>query len=309
MPNTSPETAPSTEFRLRALAAASIVVALAVMAIKYIAYVVTGSVALYSDALESVVNVVAACAALLAVWLSAKPPDSEHPYGHHKAELLSAVLEGALIIVAALLIIREAYEAFLTPRTITEPVQGLLINGIATALNAGWSVFLVNRGRAWRSPAIEADGWHVLTDVWTSVGVLGGIVLATLTGWTILDPLLALAVAANILFAGYQIVGRSVSGLLDEAAPEAMQARIREAIAAHGDGAIEAHDIRTRHAGRATFIEFHLVVPGDMSVDDAHDICDRLEDALEAEIEGSDVVIHIEPDRKAKPGRTGTVGI
>lgn len=306
---TPADTARKTELRLRMLAGASIAVALLVMAIKYLAYVVTGSVALYSDALESVVNVVAASAALFAVWMSSKPPDREHPYGHHKAELLSAVLEGALIIVAALLIIKEAYEAFLTPRIITEPVQGLLINGVATALNAGWSVFLVNRGRAWRSPAIEADGWHILTDVWTSIGVLGGIVLATLTGWTILDPLLALAVAANILYAGWHIVGRSVSGLLDEAAPDDIQARIRAAIGAHGDGAIEAHDIRTRHAGRATFIEFHLVVPGDMSVDEAHDICDRLEAALEAEIEGSDVVIHIEPDRKAKPGRTGTVGI
>lgn len=297
------------ETRLRLLATASIAVALVVMGIKYLAYVVTGSVALYSDALESVVNVVAACAALFAVWMSSKPPDREHPYGHHKAELLSAVLEGALIIVAAVLIVREAAEAFLTPRAINDPVQGLLINGVATVLNAGWSAFLINRGRAWRSPAIEADGWHVMTDVWTSVGVLGGIVLATVTGWTVLDPLLALAVAANILYAGYRIVGRSVSGLLDEAAPEEMQARIRGAIAAHGDGAIEAHDIRTRHAGRATFIEFHLVVPGDMSVDEAHDICDRLEAALEAEIEGSDVIIHIEPDRKAKPGRRGTVGI
>lgn len=297
------------ETRLRLLATASIAVALVVMGIKYLAYVVTGSVALYSDALESVVNVVAACAALFAVWMSSKPPDREHPYGHHKAELLSAVLEGALIIVAAVLIVREAAEAFLTPRAINDPVQGLLINGVATVLNAGWSAFLINRGRAWRSPAIEADGWYVMTDVWTSVGVLGGIVLATVTGWTVLDPLLALAVAANILYAGYRIVGRSVSGLLDEAAPEEMQARIRGAIAAHGDGAIEAHDIRTRHAGRATFIEFHLVVPGDMSVDEAHDICDRLEAALEAEIEGSDVIIHIEPDRKAKPGRRGTVGI
>ena len=295
--------------RIRIIAGVSIAVAFIVMAIKYAAYLVTGSVALYSDALESIVNVIAGAAAFMAVSLSAKPPDKEHPFGHHKAELFSAVFEGALIIVAALLIVREAVEAIWMPRAIDAPALGLLINGAATVLNAGWSLYLINRGKALNSAALQAGGWHILTDVWTSLGVLAGILLVTLTGWSILDPLLALAVAANILFAGYVIVSGSLSRLLDEAAPEDMQARIRTAIAAQGDGALQAHDIRTRHAGPVVFIEFHLVVPGEMTVAAAHEICDRLEEAIEAEIEGADVIIHVEPDHKAKRPDSGVVEI
>ncbi len=295
-----PESQPTLKRRTRTIAAASIGVAIVVMGIKYVAYLMTGSVALYSDALESIVNVAAGVAAWAAIRVAHKPADHNHPYGHGKAELLSAVFEGALIIVAALFIVLEASHAFIHPRTIEQPVIGLMTNGIATALNFGWSMYLIRQGTAWRSPALTADGWHLMTDVWTSVGVFAGIVLAVLTGWSVLDPLLALAVAANILFMGYRIVSQSVSALMDEAAPDDMQERIREAIARSGTGAIEAHDIRTRHAGRATFIEFHLVVPGEMTVADAHEICDRLEAELEAEIEGSDVIIHIEPEYKAK---------
>lgn len=295
-----PNTQSTMKRRTRTIAAASIAVAIVVMGIKYVAYLLTGSVALYSDALESIVNVAAGVAAWAAIRVSHKPADQNHPYGHGKAELLSAVFEGALIIVAALFIVLEASHALIHPRTIEQPVIGLLTNGIATALNFGWSLYLIRQGTAWRSPALTADGWHLMTDVWTSVGVFAGIVLAVLTGWSLLDPLLALAVAANILFMGYKIVSQSVSALMDEAAPDDMQERIRNAIARSGTGAIEAHDIRTRHAGRATFIEFHLVVPGEMTVADAHEICDRLEAELEAEIEGSDVIIHIEPEYKAK---------
>lgn len=283
-----------------AVAASSIVVAVAVMALKYAAYLVTGSVALYSDALESIVNVVTAAVALIAVRISLRPADKNHPFGHHKAEYLSAVLVGALIVVAALMIFREAYEAFNAPRTLSEPVRGFAINAAAGLINAAWAYFLITRGRAWRSPAIAADGWHLVTDVATSVGVLAGLVLATLTGWAILDPLLACAVALNILWAGYTITQRSMSGLMDEAVGTEMSARIRDAIKAAGAGALQVHDIRTRHAARATFIEFHLVVPGDMTVNAAHAICDRIEDALEAAIEGADVTIHVEPDYKAK---------
>lgn len=282
-------------------AAGSIVVAVAVMGIKYLAYLKTGSVALYSDALESIVNLLTAVAALAAIRVGLRPPDADHPFGHHKAEYLSAVLEGALIIVAAVMIIREAVDAFQTPRTLTEPALGLAINGVATALNAGWALLLVNRGRSWGSMALVADGKHILADVVTSVGVFVGLVLATLTGWQILDPLLAIAVALNILWTGYGLARESMSGLLDERATPEIEARIRSAIAANGAGALEAHDIRTRHAGRMTFIEFHLVVPGDMTVAAAHEICDRLEDAIEAELVDADVIIHVEPDEKAKP--------
>lgn len=302
--------------RIQTLAIGSIVVAVAVMAIKYVAYLKTGSVALYSDALESIVNVITAIAALTAIRVGIRPPDAEHPFGHHKAEYLSAVLEGALIIIAAIMILREAYDAFLNPRTLTEPALGLAINGFATALNAGWALLLIRSGRAWGSMALAADGRHILTDVVTSVGVFVGLVLAALTGWSILDPLLACAVAVNILWTGYKLAIESMSGLLDERASTEIEARIHRAIANNGAGALEAHDIRTRHAGRMTFIEFHLVVPGDMTVAAAHEICDRLEDAIEAELVDADVVIHVEPDEKAKPdaaialnnenGQTGT---
>jgi cation diffusion facilitator family transporter len=282
------------------VAASSIGVAFAVMGIKYVAYLMTGSVALLSDALESIVNVLAAIAALIAIRVGSNPPDRRHPFGHHKAEYFSAVLEGTLIIVAALLIFREAYGAFLHPRTLTDPAAGLAVNGVATALNAGWAWFLIDRGRVWKSPALAGDGRHLLSDVITSVGVLAGLILAMLTGWAILDPLLASVVALNILRMGYHLTVRSMSHLMDEAAPAEVQAAIRTAIRASAEGALQAHDLRTRTAGPATFVEFHLVVPGSMAVKDAHVICDRIEDAIEAEVPGADVVIHVEPDHKAK---------
>ena len=289
------------------IGAASIVVALCVMGLKYAAYLVTGSVALYSDALESIVNLVAAVAALVAISFGARPADKEHPFGHHKAEYFSAVLEGALIIVAALLIFREAYDALLQPRQLEALGLGMGLSVLATALNGGWAAFLIRRGRRHRSPALVADGWHLLTDVLTSVGVIAGLLLAKATGIALLDPLLAVAVAAYILWSGSKIAMASLSGLLDEAADADIQARIRAAIKESGDGALEAHGVRTRIAGPVVFIEFHLVVPGAMSVHEAHEICDRLEAALEAEIEGSDVVIHVEPEHKAEARTKGAI--
>lgn len=278
----------------------SIGVGIAVLGIKYAAFVITGSVALLSDALESIVNVLTAIAALVAIRVGAHPPDRHHQFGHHKAEYFSAVLEGALIIVAALFIFREAYNALLEPRALTEPALGLFVNAVATALNAGWAWLLINRGKAWGSPALAGDGRHLLSDVITSVGVLAGLILATLTGWSILDPLLAGIVAINILRMGYDLTTESMSHLMDEAAPAQVQARIRAAIKANAHGALQAHDLRTRTAGPATFVEFHLVVPGGMSVQAAHDICDRLEAAIMAEVAGAEVVIHVEPEDKAK---------
>ena len=281
-------------------AAASIGFAVLVTVIKYAAYLVTGSVALYSDALESIVNVVTAAAALIAIRISSQPADTDHPFGHHKAEYFAAVLEGALIIVAALLILVETFDMLRHPRSIANATNGLLLNGIATAINAAWGSFLIRRGRAWRSPALTADGFHVFTDVWTSLSVLSGLILAALTGWQWLDPLLAALVALHILWTGYRLTMGSLSGLLDEAVSPDIRAQINAAIKANGGGALQVHDIRTRHAGRATFIEFHLVVPGRMTVRESHAICDRLEDALERTIPGADITIHVEPDNKAK---------
>lgn len=294
---------------LQRVAMASIAVAILVLGLKTVSYWITGSVALYSDALESVVNVVTAVVALVALKVSAIPADKSHPFGHHKAEYLSSVLESALIVVAAVLIFNEAYGAINSPRTLTAPSEGLAVNGLATVINAGWSWFLIRFGKRHLSPALVAEGWHIVTDVVTSAGVLIGLLLALATGWSILDPIMALVVAVNILWTGYRIAMMSVDGLMDRSADAATQDRIREAIRQSGDGALEAHDIRTRSAGRATFVEFHLVVPGHMSVEAAHEICDRIETTLEATLEGVDVSIHVEPDIKTKPEARGTVDL
>jgi cation diffusion facilitator family transporter len=297
----------SAEQLIHLTAIGSIAIAMMVMGLKYVAYLMTGSVALYSDALESIVNLVTAIAAFLAVKISSRPADRNHPFGHHKAEYLSAVLEGALIVVAAMLIVREAYDALIAPRQLEGTATGLLFNGVATVLNGAWAYFLISRGRRWRSPALAADGHHLLTDVFTSVGVVVGLALAAITGWAILDPLLALAVAIYILWSGFKISMLSMSGLMDEAvSPENLE-QIRGAIKRSGNGALEAHDIRTRHAGRATFIEFHLVVPGSMTVHESHQICDCIENELETAIEGAQVVIHVEPENKAKVNARGAV--
>lgn len=291
---------PTIEARTHRMAAASIVIACVVLGIKYAAYWVTGSVALYSDALESIVNVVTALVALLAIRISARPADRRHQFGHHKAEYFSAVIEGVLIILAAIMILHAAWQAVRAPRAFDEPWLGLAISSAATMINVGWSWVLINYGRRWRSPALVADGWHLFADVATSVGVIVGLALAVLTGWTILDPAMAALVAMNILVAGWRVVSSSISGLMDEAVDREIGQRIRTVIAESAEGAIEAHDIRTRTAGRATFIDFHLVVPGKMSVADAHRICDRIERALEAEIDGAEIVIHVEPEGEAQ---------
>lgn len=286
--------------KVRRLAAWSIPVALGVMGLKYMAYVLTGSVALYSDALESIVNVIAALGAWWAISVSYKPADENHPFGHHKAEYISAVVEGVLITIAALLIAKEAWSALEAPRQLNEPWLGLAINMGAAVINGLWAMLLIRTGRSARSPALEADGRHIMTDVFTSVGVLVGLVGAVVTGWTILDPLLAILVAINILWQGWGVINKSVQGLMDIGVEPAEEIRIRDVISANAGGAIEVHDLKTRIAGRVTFIEFHLVVAADMSVGDAHIICDRIEDALKAQIESARVVIHVEPEDEAK---------
>ncbi len=244
------------------LAAGSVGVALAVLALKLLAWWLTGSLALWSDALESVVNVAASGAALLAIRLADKPADRQHPYGHHKAEYFSAVVEGVLVILAALSIAWAAWEALLVPRMPAFSGAGLAVNALASVLNGAWAWVLIRRGRAMGSPALVADGRHLVTDVVSSAGVLAGLGLALSTGWAVLDPLLALAVAGNILWSGWVLVRASIGGLMDEAVDRATMARINARILEAGEGAIEAHDLRTRHAGRMTFVDFHLVVPG-----------------------------------------------
>ena len=285
---------------LMKIATGSIVVGIVVLALKTLAWWMTGSIALLSDALESTVNVATAIAALIAIRLASRPADANHPYGHHKAELFSAILEGVMIIIAALLIMREAYHGFLAPRMLDAPLEGLLVNGLASVINAFWCWMLITQGRKRRSPALVADGRHLFTDVISSVGVTFGVLVAILSGWAMLDPLMALIVAINILWSGWRVMRESLSGLLDEAIPDVPLAQVRETISREAEGAVEAHDLRTRHAGQASFVEFHLIVPGEMTVNAAHDICDRIEAALKEILEGCVVTIHVEPERKAK---------
>ncbi|WP_284438404.1 cation diffusion facilitator family transporter [Paracoccus marinaquae] len=282
------------------LAAGSIVVGLTVLVLKLLAWWMTGSVALLSDALESTVNVASAVAALIAVHVAARPADAGHPYGHHKAEFFSAVLEGVMIIVAALLIMREAWRGFLSPPVLESPFEGIAINAAAGLINAVWCWVLITRGRRLKSPALVADGKHLLSDVISSGGVLLGVVLSVLSGWAILDPLLAGLVGLNILRMGWQVTATSLNGLMDEAVPAETLEQIRSIISEEAGGAIEAHDLRTRHAGTVTFIDFHLVVDGQTTVDDAHAICDRIEASLRKLLREAQITIHVEPEHKAK---------
>lgn len=282
------------------LATCSIFVGFVVLGVKALAYWMTGSVALLSDALESTVNVATAFAALIAIQVAAKPADANHPYGHNKAEFFSAVLEGVMIIVAALLILREAYRGFMEPVGLDAPIEGLLVNLGATVINGVWAWVLISRGRKRQSPALVADGKHLVTDVLTSVGVAVGVLLAVATGWWILDPALAVLVAVNILWSGSKIIKESLSGLMDEAVSEKTLSSIREIIAAEADGAMEAHDLRTRHAGSVIFIDFHLIVPGETTVFRAHEICDRIENGLRDALADARITIHVEPEHKSK---------
>jgi divalent metal cation (Fe/Co/Zn/Cd) transporter len=282
------------------LALGSIAVGCLVLGLKGAAWWLTGSAALYSDALESTVNVAASLIAWVALTFAARPADANHPYGHDKAEFFAAVIEGVLIVVAALLIFAVAWQAWASPQPFALPAEGVALNALATLVNFAWSLVLLRAGKRLRSPALAADGRHLMADVVTSVGIACGFALAVLTGFQALDPLLAAATGVYVLWSGMRMISSSVGGLMDEAPEPAVLARIRELVAASAQGALEAHDLRTRHAGRLTFLEFHLVVPGSMTVAEAHAICDRIEDALKAEMSHLVTTIHVEPEEKAK---------
>ena len=286
--------------RVARIAAGTILLGLLVLGLKVAAWWLTGSAALFSDALESVVNVVASVVALLALRFAAMPADANHPYGHDKAEFFAAVIEGALIMLAAVSILQHAWASWQAPPALDQPWLGLAFTGLATLLNGGWAMLLLRVGRRERSAALMADARHLNADVVSSVAVILGLVLAVHTGIRWIDPVLAACVAVHVLWSGVQVMRDSVGGLMDAAPAEVIMGRIRALVGQHADGAIEAHDLRTRHAGRLTYLEFHLVVPGDMRVAEAHAICDRIEAALRAEVEGLVVTIHVEPEVKAK---------
>ncbi len=278
----------------------SIVIALIVLGLKALAAWWSDSVALYSDAVESIVNVVTAMAALGAIIYAARPPDANHPYGHEKAEYFVAMVEAVLIGAAAFAILSQAWFSLQSQNMLNVPATAFAANIAASIINGLWCAVLIRHGRRLRSTALEADGWHLFSDVLSSVGVLAGVLLAKVTGITLLDPLMAMFVAVNILWSGWKLMKVSVLGLMDTAPDDETISAIRNVIAKEGDGALEAHDLRARLSGAVTFIEFHLVVDGNLSVNEAHQICDRIEARLVRELPNSRINIHVEPEFKAK---------
>ncbi len=286
------------------IAMGSIAIGVLILSAKLAAAQISGSTALFSDALETLVNVASSALALYALIVAARPADKEHNYGHGKAELLSAIATGAMILFAAVLIFQRAITAFLHPHPL-EPLLGGLglglgLNTLAGGFNGLWALVLFRIGRRERSPALVADAEHLLSDLYTTGGILVALLAASWLKLPVLDPLIALVIAGQIAFMGGKTVLRSISGLLDEAPPPDVADRIRALVREHATGAIEAHDLRMRQSGNESFLEFHLVVPGEMTVNEAHDICDRIEAALKQEMEGVVVTIHVEPEGKAE---------
>lgn len=273
----------------------SVAAAVVTIALKLVAWRLTGSVGLLSDAAESVVNLVTAIVALVTIRWASRPPDEEHMYGHEKAEYFSAVLEGALIVVAAAGIVWVSVDRLLHPRPLDDLDVGIAVSVVASAINLAVGLVLLRAGRRHRSIALEADGRHLLTDVWTSVAVIVGVALVWATGWERLDPLIALAVAANIVVTGIVLMRRSGGGLLDRALPADEQDAIMEVLErARGNG-IEFHAVRTRQAGRRSFVSIHVLVPGQWSIQQGHDLSEQLEAEIRAVLPHANVLTHLEP--------------
>lgn len=274
----------------------SVGAAVATIVLKVTAAAVTGSVGFLSDAMESLVNLVAALVGLWAVRLAAQPPDLGHHFGHGKAEYLSAAVEGAMIFAAAVAIVWTSVRRLLDPQPLEQAGLGLALSTVAAVVNLVVGVVLVRAGRRARSIALEADGRHLLTDVVTSAGVLVGIGVVALTGWHRLDPVIALGVGANILYTGYGLLRRSVSGLLDASLPAADMARVREVLARiQADEPVDFHALRSREAGRQRFVYVHLLVPDRWTVKRGHDIANEVSLAIDEALPGTHTFVHMEP--------------
>jgi cation diffusion facilitator family transporter len=291
-PATSPAAPDRRLFRLLWL---SIAAALATIALKSMAYVLTGSVGLLSDAAESLVNLVAAVVALGALVWASKPADEEHAFGHTKAEYLSAGAEGMMIFVAAISIAVTAIDRLMHPRPVESVSVGLGLSAGASAINLVVGLLLLRAGRKHRSIILEADGKHLMTDVWTSVGVIIGVAAVAITGWELLDPLIALAVAVNIIYTGVGLLRRSIGGLMDRALPEAEQAQIRDLLRTRESASVQIYDVRTRQAGQQAFVTVRARVPGDWTILQGHELVERIAADLRSELPHAVVSTHLEP--------------
>lgn len=280
---------------LRRYAVLSIVAAIATISLKGGAYLLTGSIAFLSDALESLVNLLAAAVALIALSVAAKPADEDHAYGHNKAEYFSSGFEGALILMAAVSIGIAAAQRLMHPRALEQAATGLTVSALAALVNYVVARTLFRVARQHDSIALEADAHHLMTDVWTSVGVIAGVGTAAFTHWYVLDPLVALAVALNIVWTGVHLLNRSALGLLDTALPEPTRREITTILDRHAKDGVHYHALRTRQAGRRRFISFHVLVPGDWTVQRGHDLLEQIEDEVRSRVPLSTVFTHLEP--------------
>ena len=274
----------------------SIAAAIATISLKAGAYYLTGSVGLLSDALESVVNLVAAVTALAMLAVAERPPDDDHPFGHTKAEYFASAVEGALILVAAFGIAATAIERLLHPQPLEHVGLGLAISVVASSINLAVARVLERVGRRYGSITLEADARHLMTDVWTTLGVLVGVGAVQLTGWLPLDPIIALLVALNIVWAGVQLMRRAATGLMDSAIPVPERERIQQIFARFEPEGVEFHSLRTRQAGQRRFISVHVLVPGEWSVQRGHDLLEQIEREVREAMPGpTTVMTHLEP--------------
>jgi cation diffusion facilitator family transporter len=274
----------------------SIAAAVITIGLKLGAYYLTGSVGLFSDAAESVVNLVAAVAALWALTLAVRPPDEEHAFGHNKAEYFSSGLESALIIIAAVWIGVTAWERLMDPQPLHNVGLGLSVTLVATAINGGVALVLLRAGRRLRSITLRADAQHLFTDVWTSLGVVLGVVMVYLTGWLVLDPIIGLIVAANIVWTGVRLLRDTAQGLLDRALPPEDKELISGVLSRYESRGIRFHALRTRAAGQRRFVSMHVLVPGRWTVKRGHDLSEKIEQELADALQGNTTFfIHIEP--------------
>ncbi len=274
----------------------SILAAVSTIALKAAAYFFTGSVGLLSDALESVINLVAAVIALLVIKIAAQPPDDDHAFGHDKAEYFSSGIEGVLIFFAAFGIFYSAVPRLFVPQSLENIGIGLSITLVATLINLIVGLILIRAGRQHHSIVLEADGRHLLTDVWTSVGVVLGVVIVGLTGWFALDPIIALLVALNIFWTGLQLIRRSALGLMDTAVSTETQEKIEAILDGYiKEKKIDYHALRTRQSGARKFISVHILVPDDWTVQKGHDLTEEIEDEIRSAVADSTVFTHLEP--------------
>lgn len=287
-------TDPTNRLSLRRFAWLSIGAAILTIVLKAVAYALTGSVGLLSDALESFVNLAGALMALAMLTIAARPADEEHPYGHGKAEYFSSGVEGTLILVAAASIAFAAVQRLIRPQGLQQLGLGLAVSLAASLINLGVALVLLRAAKQHQSVTLEANAQHLLTDVWTSVGVLIGVGAVALTGWERLDPIVALVVAANIVWSGTRIVRKSVLGLMDTALPESEQATIQQALARHQQEGMEYHALRTRQAGARRFMSVHVLVPGLWTVQRGHQLLEVIEAEVRAAVPNITVFTHLE---------------